>query len=214
MEEPQLVKIEIKYRDLTFPESADLYSGPMMKWSVGQPSESISTISLLSTPSMATSSLTKISYGEFLSKISNLSANGSPTFKKKENSKINYWLIWHSSYNNRFSLSSLHVPTWADGSVSSPRLSVIFMATFGESTITSSVSAGLTSPCTPRSTSLATLLLVRSYWQVTASPRSELVTMVSWCWMTTSFRYLWRHKEITNWYYSLVQVYILVSIKW
>lgn len=46
------------------------------------------------------------------------------------------------------------------------------------------------SPCTPKSTSLVTLLLVRSYWHVTSSPRSLLVTILSWCWITTSFTYL------------------------
>lgn len=45
-----------------------------MKWSVGQPSLSIRVISLESTPSMATSSRTKISNGELGSMISNLSA--------------------------------------------------------------------------------------------------------------------------------------------
>lgn len=85
-------------------------------------------------------------------------------------------------------------PTSADETMSFPSLSVIFIATLGESTMTSSDSAGWMSPWIPRSTSLDTVLLVRSYWQVTASPRSEDVTMVSWCWMTTSFKYLQIYK--------------------
>lgn len=70
-------------------------------------------------------------------------------------------------------------PTSADAIVSSPFLSVILMATLGESTMTSSDRPVWMSPWIPRSTSLATVLLVRSYWQVTAKPRSEDVTIVS-----------------------------------
>lgn len=70
-------------------------------------------------------------------------------------------------------------PTSAEEMVSSPFLSVILIATLGESTMTSSDRPVWISPCIPRSTSFATVLLVKSYWHVTARPRSDDVTMVS-----------------------------------
>lgn len=94
-------------------------------------------------------------------------------------------------------------PTSAERIVSAPSRAVIFMATFGESTITSSDSAGSMSPVMPKSTSLETVLFVRSYWHVTAKPKSDDVTIVSWCWITTSFMYrpkpFWRTLHSISW---------------
>lgn len=160
-------------RILTVPpppvSTADI--GPMMVGSVGQPSPSMRSISLVSTPSRAISSRTNISYGERSSSMWNRRLSGSPTCAACMSPPALFVILIITVGEITNAVSSTPLP-------SNPPPPPPFLSGASDSIPSSpgSVDGAIAS-----SMPWPTLRFCRSYEHRTESPMSWPVTIWSWC---------------------------------